>query len=226
MCQRVLLSICLACVVAVSVSPAAADFITRDSLTDMPAVIDMTALPSNTQWMLGSGNTSLGSAAFSTASATTWSESGYPLSTYANGTDPTSATNELGTYRWPGGSGGPTACFGLTVHVPQGSGQVFLWLGQGTYNWGQLSADFASTPGTDLFLEESPAGGLLGRQQLVMNYRTDTAQDMTIQTASADANTNYGFWAAALVPVPEPSACALIGCGALSLLAYAWRKRR
>jgi hypothetical protein len=225
MCQRVLLSICLACVVAVSVSPAAADFITRDSLTDMPAVIDLTALPSNAQWMLGSGNTSLGSTAFSTAGSTlTYQDASYPLSTYTNGTSPTSATNETGTYRWQ--EPWSTGCFDMTIHVPQGSGQVILWIGQGTYNWGQLSADFASTPETDLFLEESALGGLLGQQKLVMNYRTDTAQDMRIVTATAGNYNNYGFFAAALVPVPEPGAMTLIGCGVISLLAYAWRKRR
>lgn len=225
---------CLVCVFGVGLSAGAlravADSITLDYLTPYTAIpaswwtegIDLTTLPDNSDWLLGSGNRKLGGTALSTTCTNTYREASWPTCTYTGGVSPPYAANEDAMFTWPGGNGG----FDLTAHVGPGSGSLTIWMYQGTYNWGELSADLASTAGADLVLEMGPNGGLLGAQQIVLKYTSAINQDLTIHTATANNYSPYGFFAAALTPVPEPGALSLLGCGAAGLLAYAWRRRR
>jgi len=63
------------------------------------------------------------------------------------------------------------------------------------------------------------------------NFNVSVAQGDTLDFC-VDVNTTYGFWCGstgidlAISETPEPGTLSLLGIGAVSLLAYAWRRRR
>ena len=157
--------------------------------------------PSLSDWLLGSGNKKLGGSMTYTTTAAAVTNTDFPNFTYSNGTSPTSATDENSYYRLTSSS--PLNIF---IPLPQGSGQLSLWLGnQLNNNLNSFTADFPDTPGTDFSTFFGGAFASPTSEQWHLNYDSSVAQTMTVTITTGNNNGNAGFLAVAVSQVPEPS---------------------
>ena len=152
-------------------------------------------------WLLGSGNTKLGSSITYTTTAAAVTDTSYPNFTYFNGTSPTSATDENSYYRLTSSS--PLNIF---IPLPQGSGQVSLWIGnQVNNNLSSFTANFPDTPATDFSTLFGGSFASPTSEKWLLNYDSSVAQTMTVTITTGSGSNNSGFFAVAVSQVPEPS---------------------
>ena len=171
-----------------------------------------------TDWLLATGNRKLNGAITTTGSSTA-SFADYPNFTYTNGTSPTSATEENGTYRYVGTGGS----FTISIPLAAGTGGLILWLGATSNNTASFSVDLPDTTAVDY----STNFGVVTSQQFFLNYQTDVAETATV-TITPGTNANAGFFAVGVNPaqfVPEPSTWALLGLGFAGLGIVTLRRR-
>jgi hypothetical protein len=174
---------------------------------------------SYTDWLLGTGNKKSGSLiTFDGGTGSGAFEANYPDFTYTNGTSPTAATAENSSFRYTG-----AGAFTISIPVPIGTGQITLWLGGSEPgDSAVITADFADTGAVDFsgFFGNTASG----TERLFLDYSSDSAQTMTIALARG-ANTFAGYFAVAVVAVPEPSSALLVG-SALAILGLRSSRRR
>ena len=171
-----------------------------------------------TDWLLATGNRKL-NGAITTTGTSTASFADYPNYTYTNGTNPTAATEENGTYRYVGTGGS----FTISIPLAAGTGGLILWLGATSNNSASFSVDLPDTAGVDL----TNNFGAVTTQQFFLDYRTDVAETALV-TINPGSNANAGFFAVGVSPtsfVPEPSTWALFGLGVAGLGIVTLRRR-
>ena len=152
-----------------------------------------------TDWLLATGNRKLGGT-ITTDGPSTASFADYPNFTYTNGTNPSAATEENGTYRYMNSG----SIFTVTVPLAAGTGGLILWLGATSNNSAVLSVNLPDTSGVDVLTNF----GVVTSQQFFLNYKTDVAENVTV-TINPGNNANAGFFAVGVSPtqfVPEPTA--------------------
>ena len=176
-----------------------------------------TLTPSLTDWLLGNGNRKLGGMITTSAPSGNASFGDYPNYTYTNGTSPMFATDENSTYQFINTGGTMSIFFPLQA----GSGQIILWLGVSSNNSASFTADFADTPGIDF----SIGFGNSVSEEFFLDYTSTVAQTLTV-TLSPGTNSNVGFFAVAVSPVPEGSSIAYLALGGCGMaLASLYRRR-
>lgn len=152
-----------------------------------------------TDWLLATGNRKLGGA-LTTNGPSTAIFTDYPNFTYTNGTSPTAATEENGTYRYTSRG----SSFTLSIPLAAGTGGLILWLGATSNNSASFTADLPDTAGVDF----TTNFGAVTSQQFFLDYKTDVAETLLV-TIDPGTNDNAGFFAVGVSPtpsVPEPAA--------------------
>lgn len=172
-----------------------------------------------TDWLLATGNRKLGGT-ITTTGPSTANFVDYPNFTYTNGTNPTAATEEDGTYRYASTG----SSFTISIPLAAGTGGLILWLGATSNNTASFTADLPDTVGVDF----STNFGVVTSQQFFLDYKTDVAETALI-TINPGTNANAGFFAVGVSPtpsVPEPSTWVALAIGVVLSGGVAMRRCR